>query len=88
MIAGILRRGKRIVVRAWRISRAEPSGMVMWFDPELEVPSLSVKRLTDGDESVRLDRIGSMSGTEDDAQLVFSFEDKQLVELPPVSEGV
>ena len=29
-----------LVVRSWRISRAEPSGMMMWFDPSIEAPML------------------------------------------------
>ena len=29
-----------LVVRQWRMVTAEPSGMLMWFDPELETPLL------------------------------------------------
>jgi len=29
------------VVRSWRIVEAEPSGCMMWFDPDVEVPHLT-----------------------------------------------
>jgi len=32
--------GEVIVVRSWRITGAEPSGAMMWFDPDREVPCL------------------------------------------------
>jgi len=35
-----LERIGEIVVRAWRVTGAEPHGMMMWFDPASEVPSL------------------------------------------------
>ncbi len=31
---------RRIVVRSWRITDAEPSGCHMWFDPYREIPMI------------------------------------------------
>ena len=46
-------------IRMWRISRAAPFGLHLWFDPDLEVPSL--RDLTDEEKSVRLDMPISVS---------------------------
>ncbi len=32
--------GDEIIVCAWRVVKAEPSGMFMWFDPTCEEPRL------------------------------------------------
>ncbi len=32
--------GSKIVVRSWRITGADPSGAMMWFDPTRETPML------------------------------------------------
>ena len=32
-----------LLVCAWRVIQAEPSGCFMWFDPETEIPLLIVK---------------------------------------------
>jgi len=31
---------KRIVLRNWRVSKAEPSGLFVWYDPDREVVEL------------------------------------------------
>jgi len=31
---------KRLPIRMWRVSRAEPFGLHLWFDPEVEFPRL------------------------------------------------
>jgi len=31
---------KRISIRNWRVSKAEPSGLQLWFDPMIEFPRL------------------------------------------------
>ncbi len=52
-----------IVIRNWRVMRAEPTGALIWFDPEREVPSLralSRKELSRGERlelEMGLDRI-------------------------------
>jgi len=32
--------GSEITVCSWRITKADPSGFMMWFDPQTEVPML------------------------------------------------
>ena len=29
-----------LVVRSWRITKANPRGFMMWFDPDVEIPCL------------------------------------------------
>ncbi len=31
---------KRLPIRMWRVSRAEPFGLHVWFDPDTEFPRL------------------------------------------------
>ena len=48
------------MIRMWRISRADPFGLHLWFDPDCEV--VSIRPLTDEEKGVRLDMHGSVSG--------------------------
>ena len=34
---------RRIEIREWRVARAEPSGLMLWFDPTCETPRLYAK---------------------------------------------
>ena len=38
--AGLDLMARRIAIRLWRLWRAEPSGLLLWFDPEREFPRL------------------------------------------------
>ena len=71
--------GGRIPIRGWRILRADPSGLLLWFDPRVEFPRLFTlppdKRPDDSEEARRvavgelelyLDRVGSVSAGEDE----------------------
>jgi len=51
-------------VNGWRIARSEPKGLVMWFDPDREVPG--IRPLTDKERSVRLDMLSSVSALDED----------------------
>jgi len=66
-----------VVVRSWRITGAEPSGCMMYFDPLREVPALFRIPLSDqppgGHEVLELagrggsgylDRVGSVSASD------------------------
>ena len=37
-----------MIVRAWRVARAEPYGLVMWFDPTREIPM--IRETTPGEQ--------------------------------------
>ena len=52
-------------IRMWRISRADPWGLHLWFDPSCEVVML--RPLTDEEKGVRLDMHGSVSALLDDS---------------------
>ncbi len=61
-----------MIVSSWRISRAEPSGLVMWFDPESEVPC--IRPLTEAEKAVRVDSTVSVRGlTEAEADVAGSL---------------
>ena len=65
----------------WRISRAEPFGLHLWFDPACEV--VSIRPLTDEEKSVTLDMPISVSASLDEdhiganpsSQLLFHQEE-------------
>ena len=46
-------------IRMWRISRATPFGLYVWFDPSKEVVVL--RDLTEGEKAVILDKVSSVS---------------------------
>ncbi len=70
----------RKVIRMWRVSRAEPKGLHLWFDPETEFPRLYELLPSDGsvapevpddvvdrrEEMYYLDKVASVSGLEDE----------------------
>ncbi len=39
-----------ITVSSWRITQAQPTGMMMWFDPEREVPLLRTASVLEREE--------------------------------------
>jgi len=46
-------------IRDWRLSQAEPHGLLVWFDPYRE--DIMLRDLTDEERSVRLDTQVSVS---------------------------
>ncbi len=75
-----------IKVRGWRIATVEPFGLSCFFDPACE--EIQIRALTHEEKAVRLDRIGSVSVVEDDAQDA-GLDDQQLdlLKLPPSVKG-
>ena len=64
----------------WRLSLAEPFGLHLWFDPDCEVPEL--RPLTDAEDQVRLDMIGSVSApTETEARASTTDHEQTLLDL-------
>ena len=68
-----------IVVRAWRVVEAQPSGCMLWFDPAREVPKLYRLLPPDGEEvhaeglaareeAGYLDKVVSVSALETEAE--------------------
>ena len=65
-----------ILVRAWRVTRGEPSGSHLWFDPSTEFvrlfrlpppdgeDGLSELEVAEGGESAYLDKVSSVSVSE------------------------
>jgi len=72
----------RISIRNWRVTGARPSGLHVWFDPSCEFVRLYRIRSPDGqlrvpgkgvdfrEESCYLDRVGSVSADEAEADAV------------------
>jgi len=70
---------KRLPIRMWRVSRAEPYGLHVWFDPDTEVvklfdlephPKDGVRELREGD-----DLMPSPARDPSQNELVFHQED-------------
>ena len=69
---------KRVPLRGWRVSSAEPSGLHVWFDPKREalrlyelepLPEEGVHEVREGDDAQEL------VPETDQVQGVFEFED-------------
>ncbi len=54
----------------WRIATGDPIGLLLWFDPSTEVPSLST--LTKEQKPVKLDRVISVRAMDEDEDSVVS----------------
>ena len=50
------------VIRSWRIAEAEPSGLLLWFDPATE--TVILRDLDPGEKSLYLDSVVSVSAVE------------------------
>jgi len=48
-----------VKIRCWRLSRAAPYGLHLWFDPDTEVPTLRL--LTEEEKSGTVDMVDSVS---------------------------
>jgi len=70
---------KRLPIRMWRVTRAAPFGLHVWFDPDTEFPRLFElephSRSGVGDPSEGDDRIRFRDGPEEKKQM---FLDEEL----------
>ncbi len=76
---------------SWRVTEAEPSGMMMWFDPAREEPGVRVALPPDGEDLDSFYEGGALEGTSEGAEGVpcegsaakMSGEDSECLEDPP-----
>ncbi len=68
------------VLRSWRFTEAEPHGLMMWFDPATEDPSL--RDLPRGGQSANLDKPISVSASEDEDEDLASMVNYSQLVLP------
>jgi len=64
------------IISNWRISRGDPSGLLLWFDPLTEVPLL--RELTKGEQAVKLDSIISVGALDEDEDGVSSLDQLEI----------
>ena len=65
------------MISQWRICQAEPSGLLLWFDPMTEFP-----RLYELEQSLR-SGVDSFNERDDLARTVSQYQQLALGELPP-----
>ncbi len=65
------------MVRAWRISVAEPFGLTVWFDPSEE--AVSIRDLTPEEKDARVDTDVSVSALPGDSILELDLESEQVL---------
>jgi len=67
-----------MLINQWRVSKAEPSGLHLWFDPMVEFP-----RLYALEPSLRRGVVSTMEG-DDAIREVMKYQQLDLLgELPP-----
>ena len=91
----------RISICNWRVQRAEPSGLHLWFDPSTELPALFTRHpdsepaLLDlplgvdlASDDGYLDRVVSVGALETETRALRGNEAMDLLELTDPPQGV